>query len=103
HSFSQSIKPSYASTNYKPYVARSGNSSLYADESTACSSGFAQMKTHVAAWATATASYSNGVCNLSSGGNNIGRLPLLYTTRPTVTSPVLVAFDATREDGQLVS
>ncbi len=106
HSFSRNITKRYAGTGYAgTYTASAVNSSLYADEPTACTSGFTQIKGQVSAWAAATATYANGVCTLSSAGTQIGTLPLLYSSPPTPdpSTQVLVGFDATRDDGQVVS
>src|SRR5258708_32419480 len=106
HSYGRSISPRYAGTSYPGvYVVSPVNSSLYNDEATACTSGFAQIKSQVSSWPSATASYANGVCSLSAGGTSIGTLPVLYTSPPTPNpaTMTLVGFDATRDDGQLVS
>jgi len=104
HSFSRNIQPKYAGTNYRPYVQDQDNSSLYADEATACISGFAEIKARLSSWANATASYANGVCSLNNGNTRIGTLTLLYTSPPTPnpSTLTLVGYDATRDDGQLV-
>jgi YD repeat-containing protein len=103
HSFSRTITPKYQSMDYKPYVASPDNSSLYDDEATACTSGFAQIKSRVSTWASATASYLNGVCTLKAGSTLIGTLDLFYSA-PSTLSPWMrvVSFDATRDDGQLI-
>lgn len=105
HSFSRSVKPVYSSSTYRTYVTSPDNSSKYTDEAQACTSGFAQIKSRVGTWASATASYSNGVCTLSAGGTSIGRLPIYYTSPPTPApgSTVLIGYDAIRDNGQLVS
>jgi YD repeat-containing protein len=106
HSFSRSISARNAGTGYAGgYVASSMNSSLFNDEATACTSGFAQIKSRVSAWAGATASYTNGVCALNVGSIRIGTLPLLYSSPPTPNPSTLqlVGFDASRDDGQVVS
>jgi YD repeat-containing protein len=105
HSFSRSLRPVYSSSTYKAYTASADSSSLYADEALACTNGFAQIKSRVDTWANAIASYSNGVCTLTVGGTRIGRLPIYYTSPPTPApgSTVLIGYDATRDDGQLIS
>ena len=105
HSFSRSIAMHYGGTGYAgAYTASPSNSSLYNDETTACTSGFAQIKSQFSNWASATASYANGVCALNSGGTQIGTLPVLYSSPPTPnpTTVILTGFDATRDDGQVV-
>jgi RHS repeat-associated protein len=107
HSYSRSLAPRYAGTSYNgPYVANTFNSSLYTTEAAACISGFAQIKGQVSNWATGvTATYSNGICSLASGSTVIGTLQLLYQSWPTPdpSSLQLLGYDATRDDGQVVS
>jgi YD repeat-containing protein len=105
HSFSRSIKPKYSGSGHKTYVVHPDNSSLYTAESAACTSGFAEIKSRVSTWANATASYASGVCTLSVGSTPIGTLPLYYQSQPTPApgTLVLIALNATRDDGQLVS
>jgi YD repeat-containing protein len=105
HSFSRSIKPMYSGSSHKLYVVQPENSSLYTTEAAACTSGFAEIKARVSAWANATATYSNNVCTLSVGGTPIGTLPLYYQSQPTPApgSTVLIGLEATRDDGELVS
>jgi YD repeat-containing protein len=106
HSYQRNVSPRYGGTGYAGgYVTSPTNSSLYNDEATACTSGFSEVKSQVSAWANATASYSNGVCLLTVGTTVVGVLPLLYSSYPTPdpASEVLVGYDATRDNGQLVS
>jgi YD repeat-containing protein len=105
HSFSRTIQPRYASSDYLPYTANAGSSSLYTDEATACTSGFAEIEAGVSTWANASASYANGVCALSVGSTQIGTLTIHYTIwpSPNPSALILVGFDALRDDGQLVS
>jgi len=105
HSFSRSIHPRYASSDYLPYTQNADSSSLYTDEATACTSGFAEIKAGASTWANASANYANGVCTLTVGGTQIGRLTIHYTAPPTPdpSTLTLVGFDALRDDGQLVS
>lgn len=106
HSSSRSIAPRYGGTGYAGGNTTSTyNSSLHNDEATACTSGFTQIQGQVSAWASASSSYANGVCTLSSGGAQIGTVALLYSSQPTPnpSTQVLVGYDATRDDGQVVS
>lgn len=106
YSFSRTITPRYEGTGYAGgYVSSPYNSSLYTDEAIACASGFAEIKGRVSNWANATASYANGVCTLSVGSTAIGTLALLYTSPPTPdpSTEILIGYDATRDDGQVVS
>jgi YD repeat-containing protein len=105
HSFSRNIKPKYSGSTHKPYAVHPDNSSLYTSEAAACTSGFAEIKNRVATWTNAVASYGNNVCTLTVGGTYIGTLNLYYQSPPTPApgSTVLIALDAARDDGQLVS
>jgi YD repeat-containing protein len=106
HSFDASIKPKYSSVNYLPYVPGDPeSSSLYNDATSACTSGFTEIKNQVGSWQNAIASYVNGVCLLNVGTTNIGTLPVLYSssTQFPAPLPIIVAFDVTRDDGQLIT
>jgi YD repeat-containing protein len=115
HSFSRGIEPRSASVIYQPYQSGNPNySSAYADASTACTSGFAQIKARVGTWQNATATYANGVCMLSRGGVTIGALPIFaFEPQPAssqvlpvvnaIAGPTTIGFDVTRDDGQLIT
>jgi len=105
HSYSRSIVPRNSGSAFLPYVASAFTSSLYDTEATACTSGFAQIKGQVSTWATASASYANGACSLSVGGTIIGTLTLYYESPPTPApgSTSVIGYDATRDNGQVVS
>jgi YD repeat-containing protein len=77
-------------------------SSGYPDEASACTSGFPEVKGRVHSWANAIATYDGSVCNLRVSGVNIGRLPIVWDG-PIPGSPDVIAWDATRDDGQRVS
>jgi hypothetical protein len=105
HTFSRSLTPVYSSSSFKVYSAGAGNSSLYSDEATACTSGFAEIKSRVSTWASATPTYSNGTCVIRVATQSIATLPILYTSPPTPApgTTSLVGIDALRDDGQLIS
>jgi YD repeat-containing protein len=115
HSFSRSLKPRSVYVIYQPYQSGNPNySSAYADASTACTSGFAQIKARVGTWQNATASYANGVCMLTQGGVIIGTLPLFAFQPQTasaqvfpivnaIAGPTIIGVDVTRDDGQLIT
>jgi len=104
HSFARSIKPVYQRPIYKPYVVGDPDaSSLYNDELSACVSGFAQIQSRVANWVGAVASYENGLCVLRKGGVYIGTLTLQSSVKQKpVATPVLVGYDAARDDGHVI-
>jgi YD repeat-containing protein len=105
HSYTRGLTPIYSSSSYQPYVPSVYNSSQYSDEATACTSGFAEIKARVSSWATANASYVNGLCAISLGTSTIARLPILYGSPPTPApgTTSLIGIDALRDDGQLIS
>jgi YD repeat-containing protein len=101
--YSRRITPRYSSSKSRPYVTSADNSSLYTDEATACTSGFAQIKSRVGNWVSASAGYSNGRCAVSVGSTVIAELPILYTSTPTPApgTQILLGFDAIRDDGSV--
>lgn len=105
YSFSRGIKPVNSSSSYRAYAAGPDNSSLYSTESSACTSGFAQIKSHVAAWSNAAATYENNSCIVRVGATIIGLLPILYRSPPTPApgSTAVIGFEVTRDDGELVT
>lgn len=103
HTFTRRIKPIPAGSDHQPYLPGADYSSLYNDEAGACTSGFAEIKGRVSAWANATSSYVDGVCKLSVGGTSIGALPLLYQSVPTPTPGTAPAgYDVIRDHGQVI-
>jgi RHS repeat-associated protein len=104
HNFSASIKPVRSGSLFKWFDPSMDTSLPYLDEESACTSGFNDIKGRVNAWANASATYSNGACRLTSGGNSIGTLPIYYPSVPSpdpLTRPI-VQLDATRDDGRVV-
>jgi YD repeat-containing protein len=104
HSFSRSINPNQSVPTYDPYVAGNPDySPLYGDAASACTGGFPQIQSRVPNWASASASYVNGVCILSKSGVNIGTLPIRYSSAD-VPAPgsSAIGYDVTRDDGQLI-
>lgn len=71
----------------------------YSTPSAACTQGFATIQASVSAWASATATYNNGVCVLSTGTSTIGTLPIQVYPAPT-PPPTPVEYDVIRDDGQ---
>ena len=122
YSYSRSVTPLYNGALYQPYQTGNSNySPYYMDASTACTTGFTLIRTKVANWSSATASYQNGICTLSDGGANIGAITIKYSLSypgsdtmdadtkarllamrlPPETSS-LIGFDVTRDDGQVI-
>lgn len=104
HSFSREIRVVSQSATYKRFQGGSpGTSSLYTNAASACTSGFAQIKSNVAAWASATASFSDNVCTLNRSGTSIGTLPIRFSSTflpPPAATPVYL--DVVRDDGTLI-
>ncbi len=105
HNFTRTVVPRYSSTAYQPYVASPDNSSLYNDEATACTSGFAEIKGRISTWNNASANYVNGACAISVGTTTVATLPILYNAPPTPApnTSVLIGYDVIRDDGQSIS
>jgi YD repeat-containing protein len=61
------------------------------------------IKSSVSAWQSATATYSNNVCVLSTQAGVIGTLQIfLYGNIAVAPLPVLIGYDVTRDDGQIL-
>lgn len=106
HSYSRNIKVKYQQIPQQPYISPSpGTSSLYVDAASACTGGFAELKSQVSTWQNATATYANGVCSLSNGSTSIGTLTIKVSTpdQASPPSPTVVGADVTRDDGRVIS
>lgn len=106
HTYVRRLIPVYEGTGYRgAYASSADNSSLYSTESSACTSGFAEIKSRVASWTSATASFSGGVCALTVGSTVVAHLPVYYSSPPTVNpaSSTLIGRVALRDDGQEVT
>lgn len=104
HSYSRKVTRLRNAGRYRPYAAGGGNSSSYSNESDACTAGFAEIRSQVPEWVTATATFSGGSCNVSSGGGGtIGTVSMLYSVppleEPTATT---VGFSVSRDDGRVI-
>jgi RHS repeat-associated protein len=99
HSYGRLINTIYETAS-SLYSGSSANvSSQYTTPAVACTTGFAAIQASVSAWASATASYTNGVCVLSKSGATIGTLPVQsYPIPLPPTTPV--EYDVIRDDGQ---
>ena len=101
HSYDQ-----YINVVYQPtagiYPGESATvSAEYSTASSACVSGFGAIKSSVSNWASATASYANGVCVITNGSATLGTLPINVDATPLYSSSPL-EYDAVRADGQIV-
>jgi YD repeat-containing protein len=104
HSYSRSITPRYSGVAYKAYVqSSSDNSSLHSSAASACTSGFAQIKSRVTNWANATASYANGICRVSLGATSVAILPIYSNLDAPFGGSAAAVFDAIRDNGQVVT
>jgi RHS repeat-associated protein len=74
-------------------------SSLYSTKSTACTSGWAQIKNSVPGFQTASASYSNGACTVSNGTASMG-LPIESTLNAQGSVTEVLAH---RDDGHIIT
>jgi YD repeat-containing protein len=107
HSYSRSIVNRYAGTANQVYVSSPANSSLYNDETSACTSGFSEIQSRVSTWAALTSSYSNGTCSLYSGTTRVGTITVYYNNAlpppPPTSSSVTIGLEAVRDDGLSVT
>jgi len=102
-SFSRRIVPITFSVTLHSYVPGSpDNSSLYGNEETTCASGFAQIQSRVPNWVGATTQYLSGICQLIKNGVVIGSIPIYSNNRLPTPFPMPIAYDATRDDGQVI-
>jgi len=76
-------------------------SSLYSDQATACTSGFAEIRSKVPGLQTATASYSNSLCTLSVGGAAVTTIPVYDNSGQY--NPSLSRVHAYRDDGHILN
>jgi RHS repeat-associated protein len=100
HSYDQSIVVRSGPTGPLSYPGSSATvSSQYSSASTACTSGFAAMQSQVSAWASASASYTDNVCVISTSSVVVSTLPVFsaWATEP-LSGPV--EYDLIREDGE---
>jgi RHS repeat-associated protein len=98
HSYDRSISTIYGT--YSTYPGQSAVASpQYATPALACTQGFAAIQASVPAWASATASYNNGVCVLSTASGTIGTLPI-QSYALDQPPPMPVEYDVLRDDGQ---
>jgi RHS repeat-associated protein len=101
HSYDQVVNILYQS----PTVGYSGQtastSGQYTSAQMACTQGFPAIKASVSTWASATVTFTGGVCVVSSGGTTIATLPV-YVVGSSPVSPTVLEYDVVREDGQTV-
>jgi YD repeat-containing protein len=101
HSYDRSIQAIYLAQS----AVYPGQSAIvspeYSTQSAACTQGFAAIQASVSAWASATATYENGVCVLSTTAGTLGTLPILSWPVPSPPSTV-IEYDVIRDDGQIL-
>lgn len=103
HTYSGAITTKYLTVPYQLYPGTPIASPLYSDEPTACTSGFAAIQSQVSNWASATATYSSGICILKIGSVVIGTLQILFADQyPPDPLPTIIGYEAVRDDGQRV-
>ena len=82
HSYSRSISSVLTPWPYAPISAAGGAASAtQTTPGTACSYGFTQIRAQVPAWASASASDSNGICTLTSQPGTLGTLAGAFERR----------------------
>jgi RHS repeat-associated protein len=99
HSYARSITTVYQTASSFYPGSSASVSPQYATLATACTSGFAAIQSSVSAWASAAATYNNGVCVLSNSTGTIGTLPIQSSPgMPGSSTPI--EYDLIRDDGQ---
>jgi RHS repeat-associated protein len=73
----------------------------YSTAAAACTSGFPTVKSSVAQWANATASYNGGVCVVSVNGTTVATL-VIYSLYLEQAASTPIEYDVIREDGQTI-
>jgi len=102
HSYGRSIIVSHDTSSPLGYTGQSALvSAEYPDPATACTQGFADIQPAVSAWATASASYIDNTCVLSSNGQSIGSLVINSSSVNAPIGPV-TEYDVVRDDGRIL-
>jgi YD repeat-containing protein len=101
HSYSRRIDVGW----YGPGSAYPGKSGRASDRfptpAAACTTGFAQIRSAVPAWADATAQYDNGICVLTRAAITIATLPIAAYPLPEAPARPL-EYEVIRDDGQVL-
>ncbi len=103
-SYSRSISPITQAVEIAPLSGAGMTSSLYDNETSACVSGFAQIRPQISSWTGAAASYGSGVCNLTKDGVSIGTLQVYSTYDAYMASePAPIGYRFIGDDGHTIS
>jgi RHS repeat-associated protein len=103
HSYSRSVIANYATLIM--YTGQSPTTSaLYDTAQDACNLGFATIQASVPTWTTASATYNNGTCVISTSAGTIGTIPIdtyVPSSSPYQSAPP-TEYDVVRDDGQIL-
>jgi RHS repeat-associated protein len=105
HSYDRSIRtlqvtPSILYPGQGPKI-----SAQYLDAGSACTQGFASIQGSVSAWIGATATFTNGVCTLSTSAGSTATLPIQSGSQQYQSAgsqPSTTEYDLIRDDGQVL-
>jgi RHS repeat-associated protein len=101
HSYSRYINTVYQ-TPSSPYPGQSAMvSAQFGTPQNACTQGFPTIRASVVAWQSAIATYTDGVCVLSTSAGTIGTLPIQSNT-PMAAPANPIEYDLVRDDGQIL-
>jgi len=101
HSYDRSILVNYNTTNATVYPGSGVVSPQYSTALDACTQGFAAIQASVNGWQSASATYTNNTCVISTASGTIATLPINTAfISPPATNPV--EYDVTRDDGQVL-
>jgi len=101
HSYGRKVVIQYSTVTTQDFLQSANTSSLYPDAATACTTGFSEIKSKVSQWGDALASYSNGNCVLTKNGIYVGSVQV-KSSGLVEHSQTPAAYDAVRDDGQLI-
>jgi YD repeat-containing protein len=100
HSYDRSIAISHQPSKMSIYPGQSATvSAIYSTPSDACQSGFASIQSQINGWQSATATYTNNACVISTSGGTLGTLQVhSQYIAPSVSTAV--EYDVVQDDGQ---
>ena len=101
HSYARYVSTIYTNPTII-YAASNLVSARYSTPSAACTSGFSGIKSYVAAWASATATYSNGACVITANSITLDVIPIYATPVSPAPQSTPIEYDVVRDDGQVV-
>ncbi len=102
HSYSRRIEEVPWQWRYRAHNP-TRDSPFYTSQVAACTTGFNQIKSQVAAWATATSTLVNGACKITHNGVYLGTLPIHFNDPlPPDRTWGTIGYNAIRDDGRRI-